>query len=460
MKNAIIYEFWCPTNLKLPCRSRLYNLDPIGIGSFYAESLTSYAMRLAEAHSIKTHDLFVKEIACLTTNNYSQKGQRQALSKVLNRGAALNSTGMLASQLIASLQRLTTQENLHNLTLLSFNNLFSSRSLFKHYKAWCPDCFEHWREKNKELYEPLLWLFKDTQICPYHYQPLQSICPNCHQKIPWLAGNSRIGYCSNCSHWLGNFSPLSNQSNINHSEFEFLKNLWVTKTLGELIAAIPIAYSFIDKIDIPKAFNQVINITHNGNIAAFARYLGFPKNTVWMWCKGKSKPELRMILQICYCLDISLLDFITLEQKAFKSLQIKPQRLPCISKNKRCSPKTFDHEKVEYYLQNILSNPTTPPPTLQEVAENLGFHKRTISCHFPILCKAISAQYRCYRRSRTNERIKKCCQEVEQAVIDIFKSGRHPTEASVSKLISQPGYFRYQEVRDTMERTIANFTFR
>jgi hypothetical protein len=55
---------------------------------------------------------------------------------------------------------------------------------------------------------------------------------------------------------------------------------------------------------------------------------------------------------------------------------------------------------------------------------------------------------------RTAERIQKCCQEVEQAVLDIDASGEYPSEARVSQLISQPGYFRYKEVRKSLNRAM------
>ncbi len=173
-----------------------------------------------------------------------------------------------------------------------------------------------------------------------------------------------------------------------------------------------------------------------------------------MWCKGKSTPELRILLIICYCLDISLLDFLSLKTKAFESLQIDPQRLPTASRTKRESPRTLDYEAVEKYLKTILNKPDIPPPTMKEVAETLGLHRRIIFGYFPALCKAISAKYRCYQKLNTVRRIEDCCKEIEQAVLSIHQSGEYPSEARVSQVISQPGYFRYKEVRDVLKKAI------
>ena len=43
------YESWDLKKLVIPSRSRLYQLEPIGIGTPLVESLTGYISRLAEA---------------------------------------------------------------------------------------------------------------------------------------------------------------------------------------------------------------------------------------------------------------------------------------------------------------------------------------------------------------------------------------------------------------------------
>ncbi len=182
----------------------------------------------------------------------------------------------------------------------------------------------------------------------------------------------------------------------------------------------------------------------------------YRKITVWMWCKGKSKPELRVILLICYCLDISLIDFISLKQTAYESVQIYYQRLPISSKASKRSPKVFEREKIKIYLQGVLNDSATSPMNLQEISEALGFHKKTISKHFPDLCKAITRKYRSYKKRQTEIRIQNCCQEIEEIVLNLHQSGDYPTEARISQLLSHPGHLRYKKVRNTLEKALAN----
>jgi len=56
------YEEWDMTIPPLPSRSRLYCLEPAGIGTPYVESLTSYITRLAATHHISPTTLIKREI--------------------------------------------------------------------------------------------------------------------------------------------------------------------------------------------------------------------------------------------------------------------------------------------------------------------------------------------------------------------------------------------------------------
>jgi DNA-binding XRE family transcriptional regulator len=433
----------------IPLRSSLYHLEPVGVGTSYVESLTSFLMRLAQAHSLDVNTLFTKKISNYFDQVYLQEHCNKGLSTLFNKGAALNSNGILASQLYQSLEQLTLRKDLSCLTLLAFNNVFSSRKLLRKSKAWCPHCYEQWQKAGKTIHEPLLWSFETVTVCPQHFQPLANKCPHCDRSVPWLTGKSQIGFCPKCDRWLGSFSPSQHKS----SESDLAKSIWISQNLGELLSLIPLKSYSIQSENISKAFNLIVDDTCDGNIAAFAKIIGLPKNTVWMWCKGKSVPELRAILTVCYCFDISLLNLTTLKPQAFHSLRIDPQRLPSRLRPKRTSPKTFDCVATEMYLHKVLNN-LEHPLTMKETARKLNIDQRIIYNYFPNLCQAISAKYRSHQKQQTAERIQKSCREVEHAVRNLYLAGEYPSEARVSQLISQPGYFRYRQVRKSLNQAI------
>ncbi|MEP0957515.1 helix-turn-helix transcriptional regulator [Microcoleus sp. FACHB-1515] len=111
--------------------------------------------------------------------------------------------------------------------------------------------------------------------------------------------------------WLGSLPDNShnNLKNIAEQELEVL--LWISKSVGELIAATPSMASAITKQDLAKAFKAHINVVSSGNKAEFARQLQLPKNTVWLWCNGRNLPQLDTLVQICHRLNRSLIEFIT-----------------------------------------------------------------------------------------------------------------------------------------------------
>src|SRR5881628_1288542 len=57
MQMQTAYESWDFTRPVLPPRSRLYSLEPIGIGTPLCESLSGYIARLADAHAVSVGDL-------------------------------------------------------------------------------------------------------------------------------------------------------------------------------------------------------------------------------------------------------------------------------------------------------------------------------------------------------------------------------------------------------------------
>ncbi|MFJ7832031.1 hypothetical protein ACIQXU_17635 [Peribacillus sp. NPDC097284] len=56
--------------MKFSNRTILYGVDPKGRGSIFIESLTSYLIRLAEVHLIKTVDLIAYEVVPLLDKDY------------------------------------------------------------------------------------------------------------------------------------------------------------------------------------------------------------------------------------------------------------------------------------------------------------------------------------------------------------------------------------------------------
>ena len=191
-KELTIYDSWNLNYPPIPARSRLFPLEPIGIGTPYVESLTSYLTRLAEAHTVHLGVLASKEIKPVVPKSYKSKD----LFGIKHHTGSVNGTGTIATDVVQALEKLTMRNELASLTLLRWSHVFPQRQLNRHTKAWRPVCYQNWYSNNKTIYDPLMWSFQAVDICLEHKIPLQTYCPSCLSELPPLANNSRPGYCS------------------------------------------------------------------------------------------------------------------------------------------------------------------------------------------------------------------------------------------------------------------------
>src|SRR5690349_6811021 len=100
----------------IPPRSNLYHLVPVGIGIPAVESLTSYIMRLAQAHSVSTRTLVVDQLFPLYGRPYLL---HHSLRLFWNEQArALNGTNTSTRDLVRVVEHLTRRSDLHMLTML------------------------------------------------------------------------------------------------------------------------------------------------------------------------------------------------------------------------------------------------------------------------------------------------------------------------------------------------------
>lgn len=366
------WDLWKQEKLSVEPRSLLHHLKPEGVGSPYVESLTGYMARLAESHSVPVGVLITRELAAHVNKLYVTRGATRGLHELFNRAHALNGTGSMARDWVEVLEKLTLHNDLQVLTLLSCAEIFPSLGLLRERRAWCPTCYKQWRTSGLVVYEPLVWTIEIVKVCPYHHLPLCFDCPHCHQQLPVLEWRSRPGYCSNCGGWLGFSSENVPSRGEALSRDEGARQVWVTNTLGELIAVVSCLSSPLRGENVTKAIRVAVDLVTDGNIAAFASLVGIPKNTVWMWHTGKALPQLDFLLRICYRLEISLLEFLTPEKLVVQPLKLSLQKSPHTGHSKRVSPKPFDADRVEKALLTTLMSNEQPPPTMQEVAFRLG----------------------------------------------------------------------------------------
>lgn len=254
--NTIFYGSWGVTPVEIPPRSRLYSLKPIGLGTAYTESLSSYILRLAKEHCVTPRSLIMGEMAPLVLSNETQSTLiKKNVSTLLSRGDAkptLNGMREMTQTLVSLLEQLTLRQDLKFLTLLNWTGVLSQRKLLRQYRAWCPQCYQQWHEEEHPIYEPLLWSFREIKICPHHQAPLVEKCPHCDARLPAIANFSQLGFCCRCRKWMG-----SNESQTQFKDDEEEKNCYLSHQIGELISITP-DLTDISKEDLTKRLQIVL----------------------------------------------------------------------------------------------------------------------------------------------------------------------------------------------------------
>jgi hypothetical protein len=404
VNNFTPYELWDLQKPATPPRSRLYNLEPIGEGMPYVESLTGYVTRLAEAHALPPGIFILAEIAPLVKEGYvfSGSSKDRALEKVYGSGnsrTSINGMELKATALVQALETLTQRENLRFLTMLPWSDVLPSKGLLRKSRAWCPICYDYWYITGQTVYEPLIWALDVVTVCPLHHYPLETQCPSCDKKNWLLEWRSRPGYCAKCGKWLGvpvNAGLFDTQVLTKDvDEWHF----WAVDQVGNLITTAHYLPLTPFRKRIKGNISKLVELVSGGNRAAFADLIGKHVTTVHGWCSGTTLPNLRNLLQICDYFGLPLVNLLLNEDISIDSHRLntllQDQKSYQLRHPKR--DKHFPPHLVRSILNEAL-NESPPPKMVEVVGRFYGLSVGYLYKHFPAECRAISSRHKKYTK--------------------------------------------------------------
>lgn len=386
------YEEWDMNIPPIPPRSRLYRLEPIGIGTPYVESLTGYIMRLAESHCVTPQALVEREIFPLWNLTGTVQNYDSWFSKFWWTGSpVLNGVSPITAQWVRVLQTLTSNDNLRFLTMLTWSELIGVNNLLRRKKAWCPRCFQEWRFYRKIVYEPLLWTLSAVNICPYHQQALVTLCQHCQETQPFLTRVARPGYCLHCMRWLGNNLVASNTETMSSITDTFKMYQWQASVTGELLAAAPKLLWPPSKEQFTITLNSYLKDYARGNIDVLARLLNLPYQRLYKYFHQGDIPNFDSLLQLCCSLTVTPLEFmVTGTISSPGTQQFVLNLLPVLSSGKVKHLTDDDVQRMRKALEVVLEvEEGDPIPNLHQIAQRLGYHVNTLRNRCPDLCDAI-----------------------------------------------------------------------
>ncbi|ALC88923.1 hypothetical protein AM500_03240 [Bacillus sp. FJAT-18017] len=401
--------------------STLYNLKPIGLGTAYSESLTSYLIRLSESHCISVGTLFNKFVSKKLNKPYVNRSVKCGGNRFFDGAKALNGVDKNSNDLINALEDLTYRNDLIYLTLQVWGNVFTNRELLKEYLSWCPYCLKEFENRHKICYMPLQWYLKPVKYCVVHQTALVDNCFNCNKKLPILHRSSNNNSCPYCKAKLTNI-PFGFKEKIENIDRE----KYYSKNIADLIA---ITNTISNKLyrDIIKTRINKLEVQYTDiNQISIRKELEIPKSTFYSWQKGLSLPTIRNILEICYSLGLSLQDFLFKE-----NLIIQPiLKSPVVVKIPR---RKLDHAKIEKSLQSYLE--IAEPLSMVQISKDIQVAKRSLYRIHPQLCKSLSQRYQEYLLLKSDIRTQEIKLLIEQSVNALIFQGSVPTQKKIENIL-------------------------
>ncbi|MEK4502099.1 TniQ family protein [Bacillus sp. FSL R12-0069] len=426
-------------------RSQLYGLKPIGIKTPYVESLTSYLIRLSEAHQVYPSSLISYVIAPILDKEFLINSATRGGNRFYDGARTMNSFGSNALDMVEALTSLTEVKQLDVLTLAPMKGVVPSRHLLKNHLSWCSICYEEQLNNKSIIYTPLLWNLKMVNTCSKHKCKLKMECPSCYERIPVLHRKSRNGYCPYCSTWLGTEISINQEFDYHNIDYK------ITLMTEQIIKYKEELANLANEKQIIKNINYLVNTYEEGNMQRFAKRLNLAKTTLWDWCNGKVSPPLVRVLEICFLFDVSPVSFyiedvsVNKETEAFNA--------ECHTRETKKRERKFDYNVALSILQRYAHH-SDSNISMNVLAKQLGYSKRTLYKHFPNLCKAISAKNTSVIKEKTTQVYVGNCLVIDQHVESLIQQGVYPSRRRVEEMANKPGLLKDKKLRDYFKELI------
>lgn len=418
--------------------SHLYSLKPVAIFSSLSESLPSYIMRLAMAHSVTVGTLVQYEI--FPHLKLSSIGARSSFHSVIRR---LYSSSMLSRELIQVLEELTGNNDLRSLNF-NISHLFDNSRIFRKLRTWCPHCLEQFRSEEGIIYEPLIWNFSIVEFCKKHKYPLQKECPNCGQEMRSITLISVPGYCSRCRCWLGNPNSYPEDLDIENVHWHW----WVYDNIAELISEFPRISQSNCKEFIANNLKKIVN-HYSGNLRNLAQSVELSYTTLHRWVNEDVRSNLNLLLCLGYCIGLTIKQ-IAAEQLPIDSIEITLLRQPV--KKRSFRSRDTDLELCEQRLNAAILDSFTP--SINEIARQASVSRRILYHNFPDKVRDIVVKRR--ESNKTKNRLKEFQEqeEIEKTVIKIFNRGKYPTRNAVGDEMGKSWIFNKKSYYVAWEKAV------
>ncbi len=340
--------------------SQLFNIEPIGVGTPYVESLPSYVKRLAEAHSVFPGVLLKNEIFP-ETRDYQLNAVLSYRNKLL-----LSISSDVVKDLIRVLEIKTNNHNIHNISLTNLSGYINQRYLLRNHAAWCPLCFEESRKNNEPVYEQVIWSFRDVVTCGKHGIKLHHLCPQCNKQFKPYEPLGRVGYCSHCKYWL-RIDDGNSYNELNNWD------IWTFNNIGSILSNIP-KINLLSESCLRKNILEILKTTGTTQ-KKLGKEIAVSQSSIVDWALKSKKPTLSSVLLLSYKLGLSISQLFFEEINRDSINLYSSNEVPDLRKPK------VNFNQLQQALKEALES--TELVSIYKIIKKFGVERNTIKRHFP-----------------------------------------------------------------------------
>lgn len=417
----------------LPPRTALASLTPMGLGTPYVESLSSYFQRLAAWHNVSPKALARGYV--LKPLGFNKRiGDEQA--DRFWRSSFFNGMGEVPEAWCRVLEELTGVGGLRRLTLLPLHGRISLRGCSSAEQRWCPHCFFE-AEAAGEAYGQLLWEIGCVKVCPKHGVSLENYhgCMKTDAVRP-LQVKRLPHVCPSCARNLAR--PMDDGAKKAPGD-----EIVLARTVGELLAG-PLYGEDLLLLGrgIADFLKDILTTYEGGNGMRAVRRLGVSKSDLSGWVHRKHLPSLPQAIHVAEIYGVSLSQVLLGEGGEKRNILLYSQGP---------KPLSFGTYRVRTPVRDMTGNlqrflAQVTPPSVAEAAGMLGTSSRELHRLHPELTHALAekhAEWKANEAARMrDERLAVVKALIEQMVCE----GVIPTIARLQeRLVGVPKSFLFKE---------------
>lgn len=404
----------------LPPRSRFFNLPPVGLDSPRVESLTSYLVRLARAHSVSCRLLIKTEFV----------EAEPGLSGIVEAGffrryaGTINGLGKYAEMFTGVTVQLTTVAPLRQLTLLPLARLLphNGTGLLVAQRQWCPECLT---EMGREPFWPLIWSIKSYQVCDLHGIPMQRSCPGCSRQQPFLPRYPSLDCCAYCGTSLASYGDVDSVTE---------RDAWLAMAIADFVGQLSLIEPLLTHEHLLTRLSELLESQGHASKVAFLREMGLPRWLLNHWFNSGERASFAQLLRLCYGLDIKPADFF-LPGSLQSSPRIAGNLLP-----RKATPRLTENERHELgqKLNRVVESGHDPQP-ICVIARDEGLTRAGLKYLFPVQYAELQTKNRLARQQRALIRYRYLVQTISLLVEEMKERGEYPGRRKINMRLQEWG---------------------